>query len=71
MKFQHEAIDSALAAGDRILSFDAHSPDGHATEIGWGGERIEGPAPTYRITEGAVWGHKYTPPPAGTKGLPR
>lgn len=55
---------------DRMLSFYVYSPDGHATEIGWGGERIEGPAPTYRITEGAVWGHKYTPAPAGAKGLP-
>ncbi len=36
---------------DRMLSFYVYSPDGHATEIGWGGEQIEGPAPTYRITE--------------------
>ncbi|PTR25582.1 3,4-dihydroxy-9,10-secoandrosta-1,3,5(10)-triene-9,17-dione 4,5-dioxygenase [Rhodococcus sp. OK519] len=56
---------------DRMLSFYVYSPEGHATEIGWGGERIEGAAPTYRITEGAIWGHRYTPPPAGAKGLPR
>ncbi|WP_430335067.1 VOC family protein [Rhodococcus sp. ACT016] len=56
---------------DRMLSFYIYSPEGHATEIGWGGEQIEGAAPTYRITEGAVWGHRYTPPPAGAKGLPR
>ncbi|MGF7124827.1 VOC family protein [Rhodococcus sp. BE178] len=56
---------------DRMLSFYIYSPEGHATEIGWGGERIEAPTPTYRITEGAVWGHRYTPPPAGAKGLPR
>lgn len=56
---------------DRMLSFYTYSPEGHATEIGWGGERIEVPAPTYRITEGAVWGHRYTPPPVGAKGLPR
>ncbi|WP_280462378.1 VOC family protein [Nocardia carnea] len=56
---------------DRMLSFYVYSPEGHATEIGWGGERIEGPEPTYRITEGAVWGHRFTPPPDGAKGLPR
>ncbi|MXQ75706.1 2,3-dihydroxybiphenyl 1,2-dioxygenase [Rhodococcus rhodochrous] len=56
---------------DRMLSFYTYSPEGHATEIGWGGERIEDAAPTYRITEGAVWGHRYTPPPAGAKGLPQ
>ncbi|MCA1004596.1 VOC family protein [Rhodococcus hoagii] len=56
---------------DRMLSFYVYSPEGHATEFGWGGEQIVGAAPTYRITEGAVWGHRYTPPPAGAKGLPQ
>lgn len=56
---------------DLMLSFYSYSPEGHAAEIGWGGARIEGAAPTYRITEGAVWGHRYTPPPAGGKGMPR
>lgn len=56
---------------DHMLSFYSYSPEGHATEIGWGGKRIEGLTPTYRITEGAVWGHRYTAPPADAKGLPR
>lgn len=56
---------------DLMLSFYVYSPEGHATEVGWGGERIEGLRPTYKITEGAVWGHQYTPPPAGAKGLPQ
>lgn len=56
---------------DRMLSFYVYSPEGHAAEFGWGGEQVVGPAPTYRITEGAVWGHRYTPPPAGAKGLPQ
>lgn len=56
---------------DHMLSFYVYSPDGQAAEFGWGGERVETPHPTYRITEGAVWGHRYTPPPAGSKGLPQ
>lgn len=56
---------------DRMLSFYVYSPDGHAAEVGWGGELIEGPSPTYKITEGAVWGHHYTPAPEGHKGLPQ
>lgn len=49
---------------DLMVSFYVYSPEGHAIEMGWGGQRIEGPASTYRITEGAVWGHRFTPPPA-------
>lgn len=56
---------------DRMLSFYVYSPEGHAAEVGWRGERIEGPSPTYKITEGAVWGHLYTPAPEGAKELPR
>ena len=56
---------------DHMLSFYVYSPEGHAAEFGWGGERVEHPHPTYQITEGAVWGHKFTPPPAGAKGLPQ
>lgn len=56
---------------DLMLSFYVYSPEGHASEVGWGGDLIEGPSPTYKITEGAVWGHHYTPAPAGSKGLPR
>ncbi len=55
---------------DRMVSFYVYSPDGHATEVGWGGDLIEAASPTYKITEGAVWGHRFTPAPAGSKGLP-
>lgn len=49
---------------DRMVSFYVWSPEGHAVEIGWGADRIDEPLPTYRITDGAVWGHRFTPPPS-------
>lgn len=49
---------------DQMLSFYVYSPEHYAIECGWQGLRIMGEEPTYEITEGALWGHKFTPPPS-------
>jgi 3,4-dihydroxy-9,10-secoandrosta-1,3,5(10)-triene-9,17-dione 4,5-dioxygenase len=49
---------------DRMVSFYVWSPERYAIEFGWNGLRVEHEEPTYEITEGAFWGHKFTPPPA-------
>ncbi|MFT4262941.1 MAG: VOC family protein [Nocardioides sp.] len=48
---------------DYMVSFYVWSPENYAIEFGYGGRRVEGEAATYEITEGAFWGHKFTPPP--------
>lgn len=50
---------------DHMVSFYVWSPERHAIEFGFDGDRVREPAPTYEITEGALWGHRFTPPPAG------
>jgi 3,4-dihydroxy-9,10-secoandrosta-1,3,5(10)-triene-9,17-dione 4,5-dioxygenase len=69
------AIDRAEALGvplmnslgkhtnDHMVSFYVWSPENYAVEFGFGGLRIEEEAPTYEITQGAFWGHKFFPPP--------
>lgn len=47
---------------DRMVSFYVWSPERYAVEIGWNGLRVEQPTPTYEITDGAFWGHRFTPP---------
>ena len=49
---------------DRMVSFYVYSPENYAIEFGFNGLRVKGEQPTYEITEGAFWGHKFTPPPA-------
>ena len=49
---------------DEMVSFYVYSPELYAIEFGFGGLRVDGEQPTYEITEGAYWGHKFTPPPA-------
>ncbi|MFJ6572212.1 VOC family protein [Streptomyces sp. NPDC091292] len=49
---------------DHMVSFYVYSPERYAIEFGFDGLRVEGEQPTYEITEGAFWGHKFTPPPA-------
>jgi 3,4-dihydroxy-9,10-secoandrosta-1,3,5(10)-triene-9,17-dione 4,5-dioxygenase len=49
---------------DRMVSFYVWSPELYAIEFGWNGLRVEHEEPTYEITEGAFWGHRFTPPPA-------
>jgi len=49
---------------DHMVSFYVWSPENYAVEFGWGGLRVETEEPTYEITEGAFWGHKFSPPPA-------
>ena len=48
---------------DHMVSFYVYSPEQYAIEYGWNGLRIERDEPTYEITRGAFWGHKFTPPP--------
>jgi 3,4-dihydroxy-9,10-secoandrosta-1,3,5(10)-triene-9,17-dione 4,5-dioxygenase len=48
---------------DEMISFYVWSPERYAVEFGLGGLRIETPEPTYEITAGAYWGHKFSPPP--------
>lgn len=48
---------------DRMVSFYVYSPELYAIEFGFGGLRVPGEQPTYEITDGAFWGHKFTPPP--------
>jgi 3,4-dihydroxy-9,10-secoandrosta-1,3,5(10)-triene-9,17-dione 4,5-dioxygenase len=49
---------------DQMLSFYVYSPENYAIECGWDGLLVPEEEPTYAITEGALWGHKFTPPPA-------
>lgn len=48
---------------DQMVSFYVYSPELHAIEFGWNGLRVEQEEPVYEITEGAFWGHTFTPPP--------
>jgi 3,4-dihydroxy-9,10-secoandrosta-1,3,5(10)-triene-9,17-dione 4,5-dioxygenase len=48
---------------DRMVSFYVYSPEHYAIEYGWDGLRIEEEVPTYEITAGAFWGHRFCPPP--------
>jgi 3,4-dihydroxy-9,10-secoandrosta-1,3,5(10)-triene-9,17-dione 4,5-dioxygenase len=48
---------------DHMVSFYVYSPERYAIECGWNGLRVENEQPTYEITQGAFWGHKFTPPP--------
>ncbi len=48
---------------DRMVSFYVYSPENYAIEFGYDGLRVETPVPTYEITAGAFWGHRFTPPP--------
>lgn len=48
---------------DQMVSFYVYSPELYAIEYGWNGLRVEEEEPTYEITEGAFWGHKFFPPP--------
>lgn len=48
---------------DKMLSFYVYSPENYAVEIGWNGHLVHEEEPTYEITEGALWGHRFTPPP--------
>jgi 3,4-dihydroxy-9,10-secoandrosta-1,3,5(10)-triene-9,17-dione 4,5-dioxygenase len=52
---------------DEMVSFYVYSPERYAIEFGFGGLRVRGEQPTYHITAGAHWGHKFTPPPARSK----
>ena len=49
---------------DHMVSFYVYSPEMYAVEFGWNGMRVEHEEPTYEITQGAFWGHKFTPPPS-------
>ena len=49
---------------DQMVSFYVYSPERYAIEFGYGGLRVRGEQPTYQITAGAHWGHKFSPPPA-------
>jgi 3,4-dihydroxy-9,10-secoandrosta-1,3,5(10)-triene-9,17-dione 4,5-dioxygenase len=48
---------------DEMTSFYVYSPERYAIEFGYGGLRVDGEQPTYEITAGAYWGHKFFPPP--------
>ena len=48
---------------DQMLSFYVYSPENYAIECGWNGLQVVEEEPSYEITEGAVWGHKFSPPP--------
>ncbi|MCU1387030.1 MAG: hsaC 2 [Ilumatobacteraceae bacterium] len=48
---------------DHMVSFYVYSPERYAIECGWNGLRVLEEQPTYEITKGAFWGHKFTPPP--------
>lgn len=48
---------------DQMVSFYVYSPELYAIEFGWNGLRVEQEEPVYEITEGAFWGHTFTPPP--------
>ena len=49
---------------DQMVSFYVYSPENYAIEFGWNGLLVTEEHPTYEITQGAFWGHKFTPPPA-------
>jgi 3,4-dihydroxy-9,10-secoandrosta-1,3,5(10)-triene-9,17-dione 4,5-dioxygenase len=49
---------------DQMVSFYVYSPENYAIEFGWNGLRVTEEHPTYEITQGAFWGHKFTPPPS-------
>ena len=49
---------------DRMVSFYVYSPENYAIEFGFDGLRVEEPTPTYEISSGAFWGHRFTPPPS-------
>jgi 3,4-dihydroxy-9,10-secoandrosta-1,3,5(10)-triene-9,17-dione 4,5-dioxygenase len=48
---------------DHMVSFYVYSPERYAVEFGWNGLRVPAEEPTYEITAGAFWGHKFTPAP--------
>ncbi len=48
---------------DRMVSFYVYSPENHAIEVGYDGLLVDTPRPTYEITAGAFWGHRFSPPP--------
>lgn len=48
---------------DQMVSFYVWSPENYAIEVGYDGLRVEEPVPTYEITAGAYWGHRFIPPP--------
>jgi 3,4-dihydroxy-9,10-secoandrosta-1,3,5(10)-triene-9,17-dione 4,5-dioxygenase len=48
---------------DHMVSFYVYSPEDHAIEVGWNGLRVETEVPTYEISAGAFWGHRFSPPP--------
>ncbi|WP_416955388.1 VOC family protein [Streptomyces sp. Agncl-13] len=48
---------------DRMVSFYVWSPENYAVEFGWDGLKVPEPVPVYEITDGAFWGHHFTPPP--------
>jgi len=49
---------------DQMVSFYVYSPENYAIEFGWNGLVVTEEQPTYEITHGAFWGHKFTPPPS-------
>ena len=48
---------------DEMVSFYVYSPERCAIEFGCGGLLVDGERPTYEITAGAYWGHKFFKPP--------
>ena len=48
---------------DEMTSFYVYSPELYAIEFGHGGLLVDGEQPTYEITAGQHWGHKFFPPP--------
>lgn len=48
---------------DHMVSFYVYSPEDLAIEVGWNGLRVEREVPTYEISAGAFWGHRFSPPP--------
>jgi 3,4-dihydroxy-9,10-secoandrosta-1,3,5(10)-triene-9,17-dione 4,5-dioxygenase len=48
---------------DHMVSFYVYSPEGYAIEFGCNGLRVTSEEPTYEISKGAFWGHKFSPPP--------
>ena len=48
---------------DQMVSFYVRSPEYYAVEFGWNGLKVPAPVPVYEITQGAFWGHHFTPPP--------
>ncbi len=52
---------------DHMVSFYVYSPEMYAVEFGWGGDQVPREEPTYEITQGAFWGHKFSPPPGSAR----